>query len=104
MCARLHQHLAFVGFRADRNDVVGAGGVPAGLASERIKTAREPGSAEDTAGPEGYDPTDRASAAAYITERHAAGEVGTGLLFATEDVPDLHELSRTTSEPLASRR
>lgn len=52
--------------------------------------------------PEGYDPTDRASAAAYVAERNAAGEVGTGLLFATEDTPDLHELSRTTSEPLSS--
>jgi len=52
--------------------------------------------------PEGYDPTDRASATAYIAERHAAGEVGTGLLFATEEVPDLHELSCTTAEPLAS--
>ena len=52
--------------------------------------------------PEGYDPTDRAGAAAFIAERHEAGEIVTGLLFATEDVPDLHELNHTTAAPLSS--
>jgi len=52
--------------------------------------------------PEGYDPTDRLAAAQYLQERHAHGEVVTGLVYASEDVKDLHELSATPSEPLAS--
>jgi 2-oxoglutarate ferredoxin oxidoreductase subunit beta len=52
--------------------------------------------------PAGYDPTDRLAAVAYLQERHAAGEVVTGLVYATEEVPDLHELSATPAEPLAT--
>jgi 2-oxoglutarate ferredoxin oxidoreductase subunit beta len=52
--------------------------------------------------PEGYDPTDRLSVASYLDERHAMGEVVTGLLYANEDVPDIHELNRTPDEPLVS--
>ena len=52
--------------------------------------------------PEGYDPTDRLSVATYLEEYHARGEVVTGLLYASEDVPDLHELSGTPDEPLVS--
>jgi len=51
--------------------------------------------------PEGYDATDRAGAVAYLEERHRAGEVVTGLVYATEEVPDLHELSQTPATPLA---
>jgi 2-oxoglutarate/2-oxoacid ferredoxin oxidoreductase subunit beta len=51
--------------------------------------------------PQGYDPTNRATAVAYLEERHAHGEVVTGLVYASEDVPDLHELSGTPSTPLA---
>ena len=51
--------------------------------------------------PPGYDPTDRGAAAQFLQERHAAGEVVTGLVFADDRVPDLHELSRTPPEPLA---
>ena len=52
--------------------------------------------------PEGYDPTDRLSVASYLDERHAMGEIVTGLLYANEDVPDIHELNRTPDEPLVS--
>jgi 2-oxoglutarate ferredoxin oxidoreductase subunit beta len=50
--------------------------------------------------PEDYDPTDRIGVAKYLDEQHAKGEVVTGLLYVDEDVPDLHELSGTTDEPL----
>jgi 2-oxoglutarate ferredoxin oxidoreductase subunit beta len=52
--------------------------------------------------PEGYDPRDRLSVASYLEERHAKGEVVTGLLYANEDVPDVHELNGTPDEPLVS--
>jgi 2-oxoglutarate/2-oxoacid ferredoxin oxidoreductase subunit beta len=52
--------------------------------------------------PEGYDPADRLAAVAYLQERRNAGEVVTGLVYASEEVPDLHELSGTPPEPLAS--
>jgi len=50
----------------------------------------------------GYDPTDRVAAAAYLQERHAHGEIVTGLVYADESVPDLHDLSGTPKEPLAT--
>jgi 2-oxoglutarate ferredoxin oxidoreductase subunit beta len=52
--------------------------------------------------PQGFDPTDRATAMAYLQERHAAGEVVTGLVYADDSVPDLHELSKTPDVPLAA--
>jgi 2-oxoglutarate ferredoxin oxidoreductase subunit beta len=52
--------------------------------------------------PEGYDPTDRLAAVQYLQDRRDHGEVVTGLVYAGEGVPDLHELSRTPEEPLAS--
>jgi len=52
--------------------------------------------------PEGYDPTDRLSVASYLEERHAKGEIVTGLLYTNEDVPDVHELNMTPDEPLVS--
>ena len=52
--------------------------------------------------PEGFDPKDRAAAMAYLQERHAAGEVVTGLVYADDSVPDLHELSKTPEVPLAA--
>jgi len=52
--------------------------------------------------PEGYDPTDRLAAVQYLQDRHAHGEVVTGLVYASDGVPDLHELSKTPEEPLAS--
>jgi 2-oxoglutarate ferredoxin oxidoreductase subunit beta len=52
--------------------------------------------------PEDFDPSDRAAARAYLQERHAAGEVVTGLVYADASVPDLHELSKTPDIPLAA--
>lgn len=52
--------------------------------------------------PAGYDPTDRAAAMHYLQDRHAQGEVVTGLVYADEGVPDLHELSGTPEGPLAA--
>jgi 2-oxoglutarate ferredoxin oxidoreductase subunit beta len=52
--------------------------------------------------PDSYDPSDRAAAMAYLQERHAAGEVVTGLVYVDDDVPDLHALSKTPETPLAA--
>jgi 2-oxoglutarate ferredoxin oxidoreductase subunit beta len=52
--------------------------------------------------PEGYDPTDRLAAVRYLQDHRERGEVVTGLLYAEEGVPDLHELAGTPEEPLAS--
>lgn len=40
---------------------------------------------------EGYDATNRIGAMNYLQERHAAGEVVTGLLFVDPDATDLHD-------------
>jgi 2-oxoglutarate ferredoxin oxidoreductase subunit beta len=47
-----------------------------------------------------YDPTDRVSALTYLQQRHAAGEVVTGLLFVEADHGDLHSFLETVEEPL----
>jgi len=47
-----------------------------------------------------YDPTDRAKAMAYLQERHAAGEVVTGLLYLEEQADDLHDALGTAATPL----
>jgi 2-oxoglutarate ferredoxin oxidoreductase subunit beta len=52
--------------------------------------------------PVGYDPSDKLAAVQYLQDRHAHGEVVTGLVYADESVPDLHELSGTPAAPLAT--
>src|SRR6201984_2143481 len=47
-----------------------------------------------------YDPCDRISALTYLQQRHAAGEVVTGLLFVEADHGDLHEFLDTVEAPL----
>src|SRR5262249_16825664 len=47
-----------------------------------------------------YDPRDRVSAMTYLQQRHAAGEVVTGLLFVEADHGDLHEFLDTVETPL----
>ncbi len=47
-----------------------------------------------------YDPHDRARAMAYLQERHAKGEVVTGLLYIEEDAEDLHAHLNTAKTPL----
>jgi 2-oxoglutarate ferredoxin oxidoreductase subunit beta len=47
-----------------------------------------------------YDPCDRISALTYLQQRHAAGEVVTGLLFVEADHGDLHAFLDTVESPL----
>jgi hypothetical protein len=47
-----------------------------------------------------YDPCDRISALAYLQQRHAAGEIVTGLLFVDPDAGDMHEFLDTVEAPL----
>jgi len=47
-----------------------------------------------------YDPTDRISALTYLQQRHAVGEVVTGLLFVEPDHGDLHAFLGTVEAPL----
>jgi 2-oxoglutarate ferredoxin oxidoreductase subunit beta len=47
-----------------------------------------------------YDPTDRVSALTYLQQRHALGEVVTGLLFVEPDHGDLHHFLATVEKPL----
>ena len=51
---------------------------------------------------ENYDPTDRLGAMAYVQERHAAGEVVTGLLHINHDAGDLNDRMNTVEVPLNS--
>jgi 2-oxoglutarate ferredoxin oxidoreductase subunit beta len=52
--------------------------------------------------PEDYDPSDRQAVARFVEDHRARGEVVTGLLYANEDVEDLHDLNRTPAAALAS--
>lgn len=47
-----------------------------------------------------YDPTDRIAAANYLQERHAEGEIVTGLLYVDPEATDLHDRLGTTDRPL----
>jgi 2-oxoglutarate ferredoxin oxidoreductase subunit beta len=47
-----------------------------------------------------YDPSDRAKAMAYLQERHAKGEVVTGLLYLEENSEDLHRHLNTVDAAL----
>ena len=47
-----------------------------------------------------YDPYDRVSALTYLQQRHAVGEVVTGLLFVEPDSGDMHEFLDTVETPL----
>jgi 2-oxoglutarate/2-oxoacid ferredoxin oxidoreductase subunit beta len=49
-----------------------------------------------------YDPTNRIAAANYLQERHAQGEIVTGLLFVDPAATDLHDRLDTTKRPLNS--
>ncbi len=47
-----------------------------------------------------YNPTDRVEALTFLQQRHAAGEVVTGLLFVEPDHGDLHHFLDTADTPL----
>jgi 2-oxoglutarate ferredoxin oxidoreductase subunit beta len=46
-----------------------------------------------------YDPSDRLQTVAYLQERHAAGEIATGLLFVDPEAQDLHDYLNTSEKP-----
>lgn len=50
----------------------------------------------------GYDPTDRSAVMTYLASHSANNEIVTGLLYANEEVPDVHELNRTPESALVS--
>jgi 2-oxoglutarate ferredoxin oxidoreductase subunit beta len=50
----------------------------------------------------GYDPRDRIAAMNTIQQRHAQGEVITGLLYVDPDAGDLHRHLDTVEAPLNS--
>ena len=47
-----------------------------------------------------YDPTRRNNALGYLERHRGRGEIVTGLLFIDQNVPDMHEQSRTVTTPL----
>jgi 2-oxoglutarate ferredoxin oxidoreductase subunit beta len=49
---------------------------------------------------EGYDPTSRETAMAYLMEQQRSGQVPTGLLFVDEDGREMHEIAGTVAQPL----
>ncbi|MEP6942266.1 MAG: 2-oxoacid:ferredoxin oxidoreductase subunit beta [Betaproteobacteria bacterium] len=49
-----------------------------------------------------FDPTDRIAAMNYLQERHADGEVVTGLLYVHEDATDLHAALNTVDGALST--
>jgi 2-oxoglutarate ferredoxin oxidoreductase subunit beta len=49
---------------------------------------------------EDYDPTDRVRAMNYLQQRHAEGELVTGLLYLDPDPTDLHKALNTVDVPL----
>jgi 2-oxoglutarate ferredoxin oxidoreductase subunit beta len=51
-----------------------------------------------------FDPTDKIAVMNYLQERHAAGEIVTGLLYAHADSHDLHDAQETVDAPLNTMR
>jgi 2-oxoglutarate ferredoxin oxidoreductase subunit beta len=47
-----------------------------------------------------YDPHDRVAAMKYLQERHAAGEIVTGVIYLESEPTDLHEYLNTVDTPL----
>jgi 2-oxoglutarate ferredoxin oxidoreductase subunit beta len=47
-----------------------------------------------------FDPTDRVAAITHLHERHAEGEIVTGLLYVDADAQDLHQHLHTVNQPL----
>ena len=55
-----------------------------------------------TSVPKDYDPTDRAKVTAFLDQNQMEGQVLTGLLYADESSPDLHELNQTPDSALVN--
>ncbi len=82
---------------------------------EPITAAYGPGSVQDVVLHDGgairlrkvhaeFDPTDKIAVMNYLQERHAAGEIVTGLLYAHADSHDLHDAQETVAAPLNTMR
>ena len=50
-----------------------------------------------------FDPSERASVMKYLEAHRTKGEVVTGLLYINEELPEMHAISQTESQPLATR-
>lgn len=48
----------------------------------------------------GYDASDRSGVMHYLEEQRALGEVVTGLLYINPELPDMHDIYKTTKQPL----
>lgn len=81
------------------------------LPRDRIETSYPPGSLRRVVQHDGsvlhlrkldedYDPTDRIKAMNHVQERHALGEIATGLLYVNPDAEDLHRHLNTVEKPL----
>jgi len=79
--------------------------------AQEITADYEPGTTEDVRMPDGsvlrlhkldtsYDPRDRVEALHYVQQRHAEGEVVTGLLYVDPEAADCHEILDTVQRPL----
>jgi 2-oxoglutarate ferredoxin oxidoreductase subunit beta len=80
-----------------------------------ITTEYEPGSVRDVVQHDGsvlrlrklhddYDASDRIGAMNYLQQRHAAGEVVTGLLYLDSEAGDMHASLNTVDTPLNALR
>ena len=49
-----------------------------------------------------YDPSERSRVMKFLEDHRARGEVVTGLLYIEEDLPDMHDISRTAQTPLSN--
>jgi 2-oxoglutarate/2-oxoacid ferredoxin oxidoreductase subunit beta len=94
--------------RKSKQEVISTGFVPL---QQEIATQYEPGSVRPVTMHDGttvylrkvdasYDPTNRAGAFAHLSERHAKGEVATGLLYLEEDGSDVHAREKTVATPM----
>jgi 2-oxoglutarate ferredoxin oxidoreductase subunit beta len=78
---------------------------------EEITADYAPGTVEEIVQPNGarlrlrklaadYDPHDRVGAMTYLQERHAAGEIVTGVVYLETEPTDLHDYLNTVDKPL----
>jgi Pyruvate:ferredoxin oxidoreductase and related 2-oxoacid:ferredoxin oxidoreductases, beta subunit len=78
---------------------------------EEITADYAPGTVEEIVQPNGarlrlrklaadYDPHDRVAAMTYLQERHAAGEIVTGVVYLETEPTDLHDYLNTVDKPL----
>jgi 2-oxoglutarate ferredoxin oxidoreductase subunit beta len=85
------------------------------LPRDQINTAYPPGSLRRVVQHDGsilhlrklatdYDPSDRVGAMNHLQERHALGEIVTGLLYVDSSAEELHRYLNTVEKPLNQLR